>query len=58
MKVRQLISELLQFPMDLDVTIYQDKEPRIINGVGIVIDDGRPQCAIYIKQSTTKGEQE
>ena len=54
MKVRQLISELLQFPMDLEVGVYQNKESYCFCGVNIVIDDGQPRCAICIK--STKGE--
>lgn len=54
MKVRQLISELLQFPMDLEVGVYQNKERCCFGGVSIVIDDGQPLCAICIK--STKGD--
>ena len=54
MKVRQLISELLQFPMDLEVGVYQNKERCCFGGVSIIIDDGQPLCAICIK--STKGD--
>lgn len=49
MQVKQLISELSQFPPDLDVAIFRDKEECRIKDVGIVINDGQPQCGIIVR---------
>ena len=49
MKVKQLISELIQFPMDLNVNIFQEKDTHTIKEITIVINDGEPQCGIMIK---------
>lgn len=49
MTVKQLISELLQFPMDLQVNIFQEKDNHMIKEITIVINDGEPQCGVMIK---------
>ena len=49
MTVKQLISELLQFPMDLDVTIIKDGDACRIRTIEAVINEGEPHCGIRVR---------
>ena len=49
MTVKQLISELLQFPMDLDVTIIKDDGACRICAIEAVINESEPHCGIRVR---------
>ena len=49
MTVKQLSSELLQFPLDLDVTIIKDDEVCRIRTIEAIIHEGEPQCGIRVR---------
>lgn len=47
--MKHLISELLQFPMDLDVTIIKDGEVCRIRTIEAIIHEGEPHCGIRVR---------